>query len=81
MDEYGRLHGHTPAIVTGKPVQVDGTLGRVEATGEGVAIVAREAARDVGLPLEGARLAVQGFGNVGSHAADALHRMGWSSSP
>ena len=76
MDEYGRLHGHTPAIVTGKPVQVGGTVGRVEATGEGVAIVARETARDVGLPLEGARVAVQGFGNVGSHAADALHRMG-----
>ena len=76
MDEYGRLHGHTPAIVTGKPVQLGGTVGRVEATGEGVAIVAREAAREAGIPFEGARVAVQGFGNVGSHAADALHRLG-----
>ena len=76
MDEYGRLHGHTPAIVTGKPVQLGGTVGRVEATGEGVAIVTREAARDAGIALEGATVAVQGFGNVGSHAADALHRMG-----
>ncbi len=76
MDEYGRLHGHTPAIVTGKPVELGGTAGRVEATGEGVAIVTREVARDIGLHLEGARVAVQGFGNVGSHAAAALHRMG-----
>ena len=76
MDEYGRLHGHTPGIVTGKPVAVGGTVGRVEATGEGVAMVAREAMRDAGLPVEGARVAVQGFGNVGSHAAAALHRMG-----
>ena len=76
MDEYGRLHGHTPAIVTGKPVQLGGTAGRVEATGEGVAFVAREAATAMGLPLAGARVAVQGFGNVGSHAAAALARLG-----
>jgi glutamate dehydrogenase (NAD(P)+) len=76
MDEYGRLHGHTPAIVTGKPVQVGGTVGRVEATGEGVALVAREAMRDAGIAPAGARVAIQGFGNVGSHAAAALHRIG-----
>ena len=76
MDEYGRLHGHTPAIVTGKPVAVGGTAGRVEATGEGVALVAREAMGDAGMPVAGARVAIQGFGNVGSHAAAALHRMG-----
>lgn len=76
MDEYGRMHGHTPAIVTGKPVELGGTVGRVEATGEGVAFVAREVAHDMGMPLEGARVAVQGFGNVGSHAAAALHRLG-----
>ena len=51
MDEYGRLHGHTPAIVTGKPVELGGTVGRVEATGEGVAIVAREVAQEIGMPL------------------------------
>ena len=76
MDEYGRLHGHTPAIVTGKPVELGGTVGRVEATGEGVAIVAREAAGAIGMPLRGARVAIQGFGNVGSHAAAALARLG-----
>jgi glutamate dehydrogenase (NAD(P)+) len=76
MDEYGRLHGHTPAIVTGKPVELGGTAGRVEATGEGVALVAREAMRDAGIPVAGARVAIQGFGNVGSHAAAALHRLG-----
>ena len=76
MDEYGRLHGHTPAIVTGKPVELGGTVGRVEATGEGVAVVAREAAGAIGMPLRGARVAIQGFGNVGSHAAAALARLG-----
>ncbi len=76
MDEYGRLHGHTPAIVTGKPLDLGGTAGRVEATGEGVAIVAREAAGAMGMSLSGARVAIQGFGNVGSHAAAALARLG-----
>ena len=76
MDEYGRLHGHTPAIVTGKPVELGGTAGRVEATGEGVAIVTRAVAHHIELRLEGARVAVQGFGNVGSHAAAAFARLG-----
>jgi glutamate dehydrogenase (NAD(P)+) len=76
MDEYGRLHGHTPAVVTGKPVDLGGTVGRVEATGEGVAVVVREVAAAIGLPLHGARVAIQGFGNVGSHAAAALARRG-----
>ncbi len=76
MDEYGRLHGHTPAIVTGKPVELGGTAGRVEATGEGVAIVAQAVARHIELPIEGARVAIQGFGNVGSHAAAAFARLG-----
>jgi glutamate dehydrogenase (NAD(P)+) len=76
MDEYGRLHGHTPAIVTGKPVDLGGTAGRVEATGEGVAVVVREVAGAIGMRLRGARVAIQGFGNVGSHAAAALARLG-----
>lgn len=76
MDEYGRLHGHTPAIVTGKPLELGGTAGRVEATGAGVAIVTRAVAADLGMRLEGARVAIQGFGNVGSHAAEALTRLG-----
>ena len=76
MDEYGRLHGHTPAVVTGKPVELGGTAGRVGATGEGVAIITRAVARHAEIPLAGARVAVQGFGNVGSHAAAALARLG-----
>ena len=76
MDEYGRLHGHTPAIVTGKPLELGGTVGRVEATGEGVAIITAAVARHAEILLEGARVAVQGFGNVGSHAAAALARLG-----
>ena len=78
MDEYGRLHGHTPAIVTGKPVELGGTAGRVEATGEGVAIITGAVAHHVELSLPGARVAIQGFGNVGSHAAAALARLGCS---
>ena len=76
MDAYGSRYGHAPGIVTGKPVAVGGTIGRVEATGEGVALVAREAMRDAGIAPAGARVAIQGFGNVGSHAAAALHRLG-----
>lgn len=73
MDEYGRLHGHTPAVVTGKPLALGGIVGRVEATGSGVGIVVAETAREVGIDLsEGARVAIQGFGNVGSNAARAL---------
>ncbi|MDB1144739.1 MAG: Glu/Leu/Phe/Val dehydrogenase [Alcaligenaceae bacterium] len=59
-------------VVTGKPIQFGGSLGRVEATGCGVYIAAREAAKDLNLPLKGARVAVQGFGNVGSIAARLL---------
>ena len=76
MDEYGRLHGHTPAIVTGKPIELGGTAGRIEATGEGVAIVTAAVAHHAEILLDGARVAVQGFGNVGSHAVAALARLG-----
>jgi glutamate dehydrogenase (NAD(P)+) len=76
MDEYGRRHGHTPAIVTGKPVELGGLRGREEATGRGVAIVAEYAARRFGIPLSGSCVVVQGFGNVGSHAALFLHEQG-----
>jgi glutamate dehydrogenase (NAD(P)+) len=57
-------------VVTGKPINLGGSLGRVKATGRGVFITGREAARRIGLPLEGARVCVQGFGNVGSAAAE-----------
>lgn len=76
MDEYGRKHGYTPAIVTGKPVNLGGSLGRNEATGRGVAIITREACKAFGFTLEGATIAVQGFGNVGYWAAHLLREMG-----
>jgi glutamate dehydrogenase (NAD(P)+) len=76
MDEYEQRHGHAPAVVTGKPIELGGSLGREEATGRGVAIITRETAKHFGLTLKGATVAIQGFGNVGSHAADVLHDMG-----
>ena len=76
MDAYGQLHGHSPAIVTGKPVELGGSLGREAATGRGVAIILEEAAKDLGLDLPKLRVVVQGFGNVGSWAARLIHQMG-----
>jgi glutamate dehydrogenase (NAD(P)+) len=65
MDEYGKKHGYTPGIVTGKPVELGGSPGREEATGRGVVICARESAKRLGINFHGARVAIQGFGNVG----------------
>ena len=77
MDTYSMHHGYSvPAVVTGKPISIGGSAGRIEATGRGVTIVARETARHLGMPLAGARVAVQGFGNVGSIAAQLLHADG-----
>jgi len=73
FDEYSRGRGYTPAAVTGKPVALGGSLGREEATGRGVALVMREFAPDHGVPLQGARVVVQGFGNVGGNLARILH--------
>ncbi len=76
-DTYSRHHGHTtPGVVTGKPVGIGGSNGRVEATGRGILYITQEACRVQGMPLEGARVAVQGFGNVGSTAARLLHAAG-----
>ncbi len=73
MDEYSIHVGHTTtAVVTGKPVEMGGSLGRREATGRGVMMVAREALTHLGMPIVGATVAVQGFGNVGSVAARLL---------
>jgi glutamate dehydrogenase (NAD(P)+) len=63
-------------VVTGKPVHLGGSAGRDEATGSGVALIAQAAGRDFGLDLAGARVVLQGFGNVGSFAARSLHAMG-----
>jgi glutamate dehydrogenase (NAD(P)+) len=71
MDTYSMNVGATASgVVTGKPIHLGGSLGRVKATGRGVFVTGREAARRLGLSLDGARVAVQGFGNVGSSAAE-----------
>ena len=72
FDEYSRGRGYTPAVVTGKPIAIGGSLGREEATGRGVAIVMREFAKSHGIPLKGSRVVVQGFGNVGGNLARIL---------
>ncbi|MEA2843665.1 MAG: glutamate dehydrogenase, partial [Actinomycetota bacterium] len=76
MDEYSRAHGYSPSVVTGKPIDLQGSEGREAATGRGVVSVARQALADLGRPLAGATIAIQGFGNVGSHAALLAHEQG-----
>ncbi|MGB0716789.1 MAG: Glu/Leu/Phe/Val family dehydrogenase [Phycisphaerae bacterium] len=76
MDEYGKKNGYSPAIVTGKPVSLGGSVGREEATGRGTVIVTREACQAFGIPLKGARVAIQGFGNVGSWTATLIDELG-----
>ena len=76
MDAYGLIHGYTPAIVTGKPVELGGSVGRDSGTGRGVVYVMAEAANDLGIRPEDSSAAVQGFGQVGSWVARLLHEMG-----
>jgi glutamate dehydrogenase (NAD(P)+) len=77
MDTYSMHVGHTTtSVVTGKPLELGGSLGRHEATGRGVMIVARESARHVGFDIQGAQVAIQGFGNVGSISAELLSEIG-----
>src|SRR5216684_3317945 len=77
MDTYSMHVGHTTtSVVTGKPTELGGSLGRREATGRGVMIVARESAEHVGFDIKGATIAVQGFGNVGSISAELLSLIG-----
>ncbi len=76
MDAYGQRYGYTPAIVTGKPVELGGSLGREAATGRGVVIVIEEASKHLGRSLEGATVAIQGFGNVGSWTARLIAELG-----
>ncbi|MBD3168736.1 MAG: hypothetical protein GF307_04580 [candidate division Zixibacteria bacterium] len=77
MDTFS-MHARqtTTAVVTGKPIDIGGSLGRVEATGRGVMFSAREAARVKGILFEGATVAIQGFGNVGSMAAKLMYEQG-----
>jgi glutamate dehydrogenase (NAD(P)+) len=77
MDTYSMHVGHTEtAVVTGKPLELGGSLGRREATGRGVMIATRESARHVGFDIKGARIAIQGYGNVGSISAQLLAEIG-----
>jgi len=77
MDTYSmNVGGTATGVVTGKPLHLGGSLGRVKATGRGVFVTGREGARRIGLDLRGARVAVQGFGNVGSVAAELFAEAG-----
>ena len=77
MDTYSMNEGHVvPAVVTGKPIEVGGSLGREKATGLGCMFVVREALKALDMPLEGCRIAVQGFGNVGSWFARLIEQQG-----
>ena len=77
MDTFSMQKGYTvPGVVTGKPVDLGGSLGRVEATGRGVIVAAEEACKSIGMNFNGARIVVQGFGNVGSVAASIAAQNG-----
>ena len=77
VDEYEKVTGeYAPGVFTGKPVEFGGSLARTEATGYGVAIMAKAAIEKLGIDFQGATVAVQGFGNVGSYAALYVHQLG-----
>ena len=76
FDEYSRLHGFAPGVVTGKPLGLHGSAGRASATGRGCVFAIREALRESGGDLKGQRFVIQGFGNVGSWGARLLHARG-----
>ena len=76
MDAYGSIHGHTPGIVTGKPIELGGSLGRAEAPGRGAAIVGTRAIVDNGSTPEQSTVVVQGYGAVGSSAAKTISEDG-----
>lgn len=77
LDEYEKITGaHYPGMITGKPVEVGGSLGRTEATGYGVIYTVREALQRMGISLKGIRASLQGFGNVSQYAAKLLVELG-----
>lgn len=77
MDTYSMHEGYSiPAVVTGKPLSIGGSEGRADATATGVLFVTRQAAKRIGMPLKGARVSIQGFGNAGSVAARLFHNEG-----
>ena len=76
MDEYSNFYGFSPGVVTGKPVDLFGSLGREEATGRGVMYALEECLKETHRKLSDVSVAIQGFGNVGSHAARLIHEQG-----
>jgi glutamate dehydrogenase (NAD(P)+) len=77
MDTFSMHQGYSvPAVITGKPLSIGGSEGRLEATARGVQFMAQEAMRDLGMPMEGCSVVIQGFGNVGSIAARLFHELG-----
>ncbi len=76
MDEYARFHGFRPGVVTGKPVDLFGSVGRDEATGRGVMIATEEYLKTIGRSLANMTFVIQGFGNVGGHAARLISAAG-----
>ncbi len=76
MDEYSKRNGYTPAVITGKPVELGGSKGREQATGRGVMILTKALAKDYQTDLRDLKVIVQGFGNVGSNAAKLLAQEG-----
>ncbi|KAH6757309.1 glutamate dehydrogenase 1 [Perilla frutescens var. hirtella] len=76
LDEYSKFHGYSPAVVTGKPIDLGGSLGRDAATGRGVLFGTEALLREYGKSIAGQRVVVQGFGNVGSWAAHLISEQG-----
>lgn len=76
MDEYSKIRGYEPAVVTGKPVDLGGSPGRKDATGRGVAYIVEQWASDNGLKMPDTKAVIQGFGNVGYYTAHHLSKMG-----
>lgn len=78
MDEYSKImRSHTPGVITGKPIELGGSLGRDDATGRGAYYCIKELERQRGWDPQQVRVAVQGFGNAGQHVAALLHRDGY----
>ena len=77
VDEYSRIRGeNTFGLITGKPLVIGGSAGRMDATGRGLVFATKQLATELGMAFEGSRIAIQGFGNVGSVAAEIAHAMG-----
>ncbi|KAG4171491.1 hypothetical protein ERO13_A12G212900v2 [Gossypium hirsutum] len=76
LDEYSKFHGYSPAVVTGKPIELGGSLGREAATGLGVVFATEFLLDEYGMSIANMKFAIQGFGNVGSWAASFIHQKG-----